>query len=236
MEFEYKYTEDCIFKKVCPRKERIGCDEHCPIQPEMVYLLQTSNIPKKFLKSKTLFPCQKDLKAFDTFVAIQDDIENFVKDGRTLYLWSSNVGNGKSSVACKLLKSYLASVCIGNGFKDRGWFEYVPSFLLLSKDFQNEERDMHIEALLKRDFVVLDDIGVVENTNYDITMLLNIINTRYSNNLATIYTSNINPKKLFSDNVRLTDRICSDIVIEIVGNGKRKGTDTYKRGGVNESC
>jgi len=229
MDFEYRYTEDCLFKKVCPRKFKMGCDEHCTIQPEFYYLLNTSNIPKKYMKTVKLYPDSADEDSFFTLKDILEDIEVFVKEGRTLYLWSKYTGNAKTSFACKILKSYLSSVCIGNGFKDRAFFEYVPSFLLLAKDFKNEERDVHINALLHRDLVILDDIGSVKNTEYDITVLSDIINTRYSNGLATIYTSNVSPNDLFKNNLRMTDRICGDIVIEFKGRGRRKSTNIYKR-------
>lgn len=229
MSFEYRYTEDCIFKGSCPRQDRLGCNIDCPIQPEFYYLLNSSNIPNQYKKAITLYPSSADVDTFNTLAEIKSDIENFVKDGRFLYLWGEELGTGKSSWLCKIMKTYLAVVCIGNAFKDRAWFEYIPSFLLLAKDFENEERKLHIEALLKRDLVILDDIGAVYNTQYDITVLSDIINTRYSNGLATMFTSNVNPAKLDKSLVRLTDRMCSDIVLEIRGKGRRKSVSTYKR-------
>jgi DNA replication protein DnaC len=120
-------------------------------------------------------------------------------------------------------------MCTGNGFKDRGWFEYIPSFLLLAKNFEDKEkRQEHINNLLNRDLVVLDDIGAVRNTQYDITVLSDIINTRYSKRLATIFTSNVAPTDLDIDQ-RLVNRLESDIVIEIKGKSRRESTSTYKR-------
>jgi len=232
MEFEYRYTDNCIFKEVCPRKRRLGCDEHCTIQPEFYYLLNTSNIPKEYMKSVRLYPDSIDEKVFYVLKDILEDVEVFVEEGRTLYLWSKYVGNAKTSFACKILKSYLASICIGNKFRDRGFFEYIPSFILLAKEFKNKERELHIDALLHRDLVILDDIGSIKNTEYDITVLLDIINTRYSNGLATIYTSNVSPNELFKNNLRITDRICSDIVLELKGKGRRVSTNIYKRKGI----
>lgn len=229
MDFEYRYTEDCIFKGSCPRQDRIGCSTDCSIQPEFYYLLHNSNIPEQYKKAITLYPSSVDIDTFNTLAEIKGDVENFVKDGRFLYLWGKPPGNAKSSWVCKIMKTYLAVVCIGNSFKDRAWFEYVPSFLLLAKEFENEQRELHIEALLKRELVILDDIGAVYNTQYDITVLSNIINTRYSNGLATMITSNLSPADMDKSLARLTDRMCSDIVLEIKGKGRRKSVSTYKR-------
>ena len=85
---------------------------------------------------------------------------------------------------------------------------------------------------MKRDLVILDDIGAVQNSNYDISTLSNIIDYRYSNGLATIITGNIEPAKLESSiGVRLADRVLSDIAIEFKGGSNRTYTNTYTRKG-----
>lgn len=229
MEYRYSYTENCIFKGNCVREDKTGCDAHCTIQPEFYYLFATSNIPEQYKKKVVLYPDDEDLDAFYTLKDIADDIDNFVKDGRILYLWSNNVGNSKTTWACKLLKLYLANVCIGNTFKDRAWFTYVPSFLLTAKEFNEDVRREQIQAVLTRDLVVLDDIGSVNLSNYDTVVLSDVINTRYSRGLATIYTSNISDSDIYRQNARLADRICSDIVIELKGSGRRQSTNKYKR-------
>lgn len=151
-----------------------------------------------------------------------------------LYLTDNMIVTHNTSWVCKIMKTYLASICIGNEFRDRAWFEYIPSFLLLAKDFESTERKLHIEALAKRDLVILDDIGAVYNTQYDITVLSDIINTRYSNGLATMITSNISPSNMNKSLTRLTDRMCSDIVLEIQGKGRRKSVSKYVRIGDSE--
>ena len=223
--WEYRYTEDCILKGKCPKE----CSPSCTIQPELYYLLDSSNIPEAYKRPKVLRPEQRDVEVFFVLRAIQEDIEMFVQEGRILYLWGTNVGNGKTEMACKIMKTYLLMKCFGNGFKDRAWFEYVPSFLLLAKDFENKEkRQEHINNLTTRDLVILDDVGAIRNTQYDIAVLSDIINTRYSKGLATIYTSNLSPNDLQIDE-RLKDRIASDIVLEIQGDSHRESTNTYKR-------
>ena len=234
MEFEYKYSENCIFKGSCHRQDKIGCDARCTIQPEFYYLLNSSNIPDRYKKTTILYPSSTDIDTFNVLADIRNDVENFVKDGRFLYLWGKNAGTGKTSWVCKIMKTYLAYICIGNTFKDRAWFEYIPSFLLLAKDFESEERKEHIEALTNRDLVILDDIGAVYNTQYDIVVLSDIINTRYSNGLATIITSNISPSDMGKSLSRITDRMCSDIVLELRGSGRRQYVSKYKRKGDSE--
>jgi hypothetical protein len=223
--WEYRYSEDCLLKGNCPKR----CNPSCTIQPELYYLLENSNIPELYKKPKLLYPAPEDFNAFTTLSEIKKDAEYFVKEGRFLYIWGAYSGCGKSEWSCKILQTYLAIMCTGNGFKDRGWFEYIPSFLLLAKNFEDKEkRQEHINNLLNRDLVVLDDIGAVRNTQYDITVLSDIINTRYSKRLATIFTSNVAPTDLDIDQ-RLVNRLESDIVIEIKGKSRRESTSNYKR-------
>ena len=88
--------------------------------------------------------------------------------------------------------------------------------------------------MTNRDLVILDDIGAVYNTQYDIVVLSDIINTRYSNGLATIITSNISPSDMGKSLSRITDRMCSDIVLELRGSGRRQYVSKYKRKGDSE--
>ena len=114
-------------------------------------------MPKELMKTTPLQPDTRDLPAFYTLSDIQKDAENFVTDGRFLYLWSLNLGNGKTSFAAKIAKTYMAMKCIGNNYRDRVWFEYVPTFLLMSKDFANkDERQEHIKNSMKRELLILD--------------------------------------------------------------------------------
>lgn len=230
MEYNYKYDSFCWFKNNCPREINIGCNELCPIRSEFDYLLNTSNIPDEFKKSVTLYPEQCDLKSFETLAEIKMDMELFVEQGRILYLWSYITGQGKTSWACKLLKTYLALKCYGNCYQDLAWFEYVPSFMLMAKEFKNEERIEHIKNLSERPLCIIDDIGAVNPSNYDMSVLSSIIDNRYSKGLSTIYTSNVDEhglEKLLG--ARLADRILSDIVIEFRGLGRRQSTSEYKR-------
>lgn len=157
----------------------------------------------------------------------------YVDNPSHLYLTDNMIVTHNTDWSTKLLKTYLAVKCVGNNFADRGWFEYVPSFLLLAKEFENPEaRKEHIDNTMKRDLVILDDIGAVQNSNYDISTLSNIIDYRYSNGLATIITGNIEPAKLESSiGVRLADRVLSDIAIEFKGGSNRTYTNTYARKG-----
>ena len=227
-EYEYVYSEDCVFQGKCPRQRRMGCSRDCTIQPEIDFLLKNSNLPKDYLKKTLLYPEQQDLHAFETLDAIRKDIVNFVNEGRFLYLWSHNCGVGKTEMSIKLMKTYFAVKCIGNGFKKLGWFNYIPTFTLLSKEFDSEERLEHIQNSRDLDLVIMDDIGSINSSNYDITILSSIIDYRKSHGKATIFTSNLSIDSLERNvGARIADRVGSDIVIELKGGSRRTSTNKY---------
>ena len=219
----------CWFKGKCPKEKNSGCTNHCFIYQEFEYLINGSNIPADYMDSKVLYPMDVDYEAFTTLKQIQMDMDNFVKDGRTLYLWSSCLGNGKTSWAVKLLKTFLAMRCVGNNFKDLSYFIYTPTFLLDMKNFsKTEERNALMENVMNRELVIVDDLGAVQGSQYDLTNLSALIDKRYSSGLSTIYTSNLSVNNLDGCiGSRLADRVASDIVIEFKGTSRRGYTNTY---------
>ena len=219
--------ENCWFKETCNKE----CNMACGTFNEFKYLLDNSNIPEMYKEPKKLYPETVDLEAFKTLANIKNDIENFVDNNRQLYLWSKNTGNGKSNFICKILLTYLALIATGNGFNlDNGvYFCYLPDLVTLTTSFENKDRDKILNAIMTRKLVVLDDVGAsVVNSSFVATNLSQIIDTRYRNNLATLYTSNLSEDELTNHyGSRIADRILSDISIELKGKGRRTTTHTY---------
>ena len=194
--------------------------------------MEESNIPQKYKKPKELFPEEDDLESFYTLSDIKKDILAFTEEGRQLYLYG-NTGCAKTSWACKMALTYMAIIASGNGFNNKKcFFLFVPTFLAQQKDFSNDNRKELLDKAMNSSLVIIDDIGAVMNSNYDISVLTNVIDCRTSNGYATIYTSNLSLSELAKAvGVRIADRISSDIVIKLVGNSRRNYTNTYKRRG-----
>ena len=125
----------------------------------------------------------------------------------------------------------MALISTGNGFNiDNGvYFCYIPDLITLTTSFENKDRDKILNAIMTRKAVVIDDAGsAISKSNFVETNLSQIIDTRYRNNLATIYTSNLSEDELASHyGSRIADRILSDISIELRGKGRRTTTHTY---------
>ncbi len=107
---------------------------------------------------------------------------NFTIGNKSL-LMLGNAGLGKTHLACS-----IAKVCMEKGFV----VMYSSAQSLFSKIEQSRYTDEDIlEDILSCDLFILDDLGAENMTNYCLSVLYNIVNTRMIENKPCIYTSNI---------------------------------------------
>lgn len=213
--------DDCWYKSVCTYEPCTNCIRYV----EMKYLMEHSGLSKKRQKPIRLSD-DYDRKAFRVLDEIRLDIVNFVKDGESLYLYSETTGNGKTSWAIKLLLRFFDQIWAGNGFRQRGYFISVPSFLNQAKNFEdNKARQKLLKTLSTVDLVVWDDIASTKLSDYDIQQLLIIIDQRIADGLANIYTGNITSRAKLE--IALGDRLTSRIwntstLVEFKGKDRRE--------------
>lgn len=167
-----------------------------------------------------------DLEVFKTLKNIEINIDEFVLDGKNLYIHSEQSGNGKSAWSLRLIQAYFNKIWQTSDLKCRALFINVPRFLLTLKDNISHENDYinHIKQnVLNADIVVWDEVGVKSLTEYEHENLLSLINARIDDNKSNIYTSNLNPEEL-KDKVglRLYSRIVNNSInLEFHGADKR---------------
>ena len=215
---------ECWYKDVCQIET---CSRSCVRFLEMSYLMDNSNIPKKRQLPDSLFPSDCDYDAFCRLNEIKKDIVDFVANGRNLYIASSTTGNGKTSWSLKLMLKYFDSVWPGNGFKVRGVFVHVPTFLSKLKDFSGKDTDFEkLKSVIPTvDLVIWDDIASTSMSNYDYSQLLVYIDNRSLNRLSNIYTGNFVDSASLNSKLgsKLSSRIFSSTteVIEFKGGDRR---------------
>lgn len=214
---------DCWYREVCTNE----CNGSCIRYLEMSYLMDHSNIPKNLQTPKKLIPDSCDFDTFTKLAEIKSNITEFVKDGRSLYICGRTTGNGKTSWAIKILLKYFDSVWPGNGFRTRGVFVHVPTFLLKCKDFNNKDPEFEElkQSILTADLVVWDDIASTNISAYDYSQLIMCLDARFSSGLSNIYTGNIIDKENLTSalGAKLTSRILSaDTVMAIFLGGDRR--------------
>ena len=155
----------------------------------------------------------QDISAQSRLVKYVKDITNWVQQGNNLYIHSSNCGNGKTAWSIKFIQEYIKAIWAKADVEDcRALFVSVPKFLIESKrsigEF-SEYADTVKKRVANADLVVWDEIGSKAGTEYEIEILLNIINDRINNGKANIYTSNLPEDTL---RVCLGERLYSRIV------------------------
>ena len=169
---------------------------------EKLYL-KNSNIPKRYLEEIKLVPAKVDRQAYLDLNDIRTNAKEFVDSGDSLVICSTSVGNGKTTWATKIMKSYISSVS-NYSFKKSTPALYinVASFLSEKKQAISDKtllsHIMDLESkLLTSKLVVFDDLCVRGDTSqYDLSQLYYWIDYRSSNKLSCIYTTNLLPAQL----------------------------------------
>lgn len=157
---------------------------------------------------------------------IENNIEDFVKNGNSLYLYSHGCGNGKTAWATRLIQAYFNAIWHKCDLNCKALFINVPRLLLALKDNISTKSE-YIESIkanvLEADMVVWDEIGTKSVSTFEHEHLLSYINSRIDNNKAQIFTSNLDPQSLKEAlGERLYSRVVNtSLVLEFRGADKR---------------
>lgn len=227
MAYEYIFDKNkCWYTSACGKYGSPECNASCIRYMEMDFLMQNSGIPRNKQYSVLLTPSKKDVQAFVTLKEIKDDIIAFVENGESVYIYSHNFGNGKTTWAIKLMQKYFDGVWAGNGFRCRGIFIHVPTFLTKIKEGISR-KDEDFETLKSRlmtvDLVIWDDIAATKLGDFDHANLLTYIDQRKLNQLSNIYTGNLDQDELQEAlGNRLASRVWNDSTpVKFVGADRR---------------
>lgn len=215
----------CFAEAYC-QKDRKECSELCGGYRVLRALYNLSRIPEKYRYNIPLKPEPADVPAFEALNDYKETVLTHIEAGEGLYIWSKSTGSGKTSWACKIMSHYFRKITFNTGLENEGLFIYLPTFLEDLRNYydtKDPEFEEVLEMLKKCKLLIIDDIGSEKFTEWVRERLVSIINTRVSNGLTTLYTSNLSPEELKAE---LGDRISSRIlgssgVIEITGGDRR---------------
>lgn len=185
-------VEECWYLGTCPKSPN-DCSETCIRYAEMLNLVQQSNIPESKWFPLKLRP-GVDRDKFLRLQEIKDNIEEWVKSGKSLYIYSDTFGNGKTSWSIKLMLAYFNAIWAGNGFRTRGVFVSVPEFVDRGREVINNRDENFVkirEDIINCDLVIWDDITSIKLTDFNHSLLLNYIDARVLANKANIFTGNV---------------------------------------------
>ena len=216
----------CYAEYYC-KKDKSSCSELCGGYRVLRALYNLSKIPLKYQYKMDLIPDARDIPAFETLNDFKENIISHVSNGEGLYIWSENTGNGKTSWACKIMGHYFRKIAFNSGLENEGLYIYLPTFLDdLRNSYNNTspEFDKELEMVKSCKLLIIDDIGAERVTEWVRERIVSIINTRSSNSLCTIYTSNLSLKGLEAKlgDGRISSRIKGSVTeIKLVGKDNR---------------
>ena len=158
-------------------------------------------------------PTDDQKAAYDACVLFALKFEEMCESGKTL-IFCGTVGTGKTMLVHALMQSvwcgrYLRAVDISRMVRD-----------CYSK---NESEHDLIQGLASTKLLVIDEVGVQQDTKHESLLITDLIDRRYGNLLPTIICSNLNKEKLketFGD--RAWDRLTQNsAIIPILGKSQR---------------
>lgn len=167
-----------------------------------------------------------DREEFIKLKEIENNIEQFVTDGSSLYIYSNTCGNGKTAWSIRMIQAYFNAIWHKCDLNCKALFINVPRFLLSLKDNISNKNEYieHIKSrVLDADLVVWDEVATKAVTQFEHEHLLSLINSRIDLNKAQIFTSNVTPDRLAEVvGDRLYSRIVNlSTVLEFRGADKR---------------
>lgn len=183
--------DKCWYK---PRCQNV-CSEACVRYNLMYTLFKLSRTPEALWDYKYLACGKTDLACFKELNDIAEDMLAFVSNGKNLYLFSHNCGNGKTSWAIRLMYRYFDDIWHESCLECRALYINVPEFLYtckrsISQAVKGFEELCNLIASV--DLVIWDDIGDNIATEYEHQILLQYIDGRINAGKSNIYTSNRN--------------------------------------------
>ena len=251
-----KRTDDCILRTLRKGGTCGSCPPTCPYYisvhgfdgiggrlskasiPEEFQSMIISDNPVRDEQPKLFASLEKYVESFSKmFDEDKRGVQQYIKN---IYLYSEEVGTGKTATASILANEFMARHYIGNMQRNKTpsenavYFLDCPEFQQLYTQFTrpNIPKDVAERAsrqyydMMERaktsEFVVMDDIGVREATEGFRGDLHTIVNHRYVSKKPTVYTSNI-PMEELTDvfDSRMYDRI-RDLTFQYTFDGKSK--------------
>lgn len=224
---EYLANNLCYAKDYCKQYSTAKCNSLCDFKLVLDALYNLSDIPKRYRHDLPLRPEQIDLQVFHYLKEYREDINVHVDRGDWLYLYSTVSGNGKTTWSTKFASAYFRHLLRTGNFDIENKVLYLNTNIFLEQlrdSFDNDSSNikMILDRAYKCDLLLLDDIGVERGTAWTQERLYDLLNTRYNDCKATVFTSNLSPTEI-EDKLgkRIASRIRSSKVLELKGADRR---------------
>ena len=162
--------------------------------------------------------CREEMACL--FEDLKDYAFGFKKESANI-LFLGGTGLGKTHLSTAIARAII----------EKGYYVIYETATNIFSDFENDRfRDRYSgedpisKKYMECDLLIIDDLGTEVVTNFTVSCLYNLINTRLNKKLPIILSTNLNSteiRKLYND--RITSRLFGDFEIKMF-----KGTDIRK--------
>ena len=203
-----------------------GVEYYVPEKHDISGIVNNSGMPQEYM-SKTAKDF--DFNYYGTDMTIVKKIINgaiknfdeFMKQGRGLYIFSKTKGSGKTLLSCVIANEILKKHQISCKFVS------VPDYIDMYR-----QKDPMLDRIRTADLLIIDDLGIQDETKDWINEIIyGLVDRRYKNMCYTIYTSNRNfSEKDISSEDRIASRVYGQCIpVQLPGVSVRaKLADKYR--------
>lgn len=217
--------KNCYAKDYCKGYTTDKCNERCDLLWKLNSMYDKSNLPLRYRYNIPLRPEQVDREAFIQLKGYLDNVTERVATGESLYIYSENTGNGKTTWSSKIMNQFIRKSVVKSTLDNDVLYLNVSLFVEGMRgqysEYSEEMASLRERAMTCK-LLILDDIGAERPSEYVCERLYDLINHRYTNMLSTIYTSNLTPFELGDRlGARIESRVRSAVQINLVGSDRR---------------
>lgn len=188
----FRDGNECPYRKMCKEYQKDGnCYKMCTKFHKIDLLFYKANIPKRYLQPFILVPStEEDQCQYEILNTIKNEIYEFVREGRGLYIFSRLKLNGKTSWGIKILQNYIHLIKDDDGNKTRALYVDVGIYLQeLKSSFDDKNSDISDFKydIDNADLVVWDNIDEIKLSEWEAGIIKQHIKRRISNKLSNIF-------------------------------------------------
>lgn len=212
-ECEKKYEEDANKKKV----DKKIIEFRKSVKDNGEKFAFKSGVGKRHL------PC-----AFENYEGEKSFIREWSKNrSDNILITGKNAGTGKTHLAVSILKY------IGENFATESSYVKFITFSKLMMHIRSsfnersvESEEFIIETYSKYPVLIIDDIGAEKVSEYSVSVLYLILNSRYEKMIPTISTTNMTSEEMsLAYHQRIVSRLASGYIVKIKGDDRRLNKD-----------
>jgi len=201
----YRGYENNFICFSCKERNKIMIDIATKKEKRIKYLLDNSNIPKRY-KLANFEPKNQIQKIVSEYL-----INNFYENKTSSdTLFFGAIGTGKTYISCAFAKDLIKRI--------EKNVKYITEYRLLNLYFQKDYR--LFKNFRDAEILILDEIGKRELIDWQMIQLEELLSYRFDEMLPTIYITNLtdsNFKTFLGD--RLTDRLRESNIQRFAFNG-----------------